>query len=206
VNAYKEEEKPNKVSILAGVKKGTKFVGFTPYSGEWTAKTTGSEYTVKVSAPGRKTWEETITLYAGDERTIDAYLEQETEMIEIAIAPSVAYIDKLSVKSGTILLIGKLFDGWVRVETYVPDLTLFYATLTFLDPTTKRAVDWGGKETIYTQGKLLSADMTDTERRLYFPYAYDKDVSPTLWRATSWSVPDKPGNYLLKATLYYWSE
>lgn len=183
VNAYKDELKPIKVAVEnAVVKKGTKIVGFAPYSDYWPANV----YDLFVVADGRKTYEEKITLFKDTPKTIDAYMTEKKLEIKIRIAPGVAFIDDMVGGDYQVWYIGTKVEGWVRVETFMEALTLFKAELTFCTLGTETPVP--GIPKIITEEKLLHPGMTTTERYLRWP---------------PWLVPDKPGEYSLLSTLLY---
>jgi len=187
VNAYKEEEKPNKVPVENAVfKKGASKVGFCPYSESWRAVAAGTNYSISVVAEGRATYEEDIVLYKDTPKTIDAYLAEKKLEIVIKISPGVAYIDDISGGDYQVWYVNSLVEGWVRVETYLEEPTLFKAELTFcnLGTTTPAA----GISKIVTEEKLLHSSMSASDRHLDWP---------------SWLVPDRPGEYSLVAELFF---
>lgn len=196
VNVYNDEARPLKEPIAhAAVKKGTKFMGFAPYSDYWAAAPGGTNYNLSVYAVDRETYESVITLYKDTPRTIDVYLKEKKIARRIIIAPGVAYIGDLSLKDGSILFIGSKVDGWVRVETFIDEPVMFKAMLTFCLPNTQTPAwspltdaETGRQYHIITESKLLHSTMTATERHL--------DWAP-------WLVPDRPGEYSLVAELVY---
>lgn len=187
VNAYKDELKPAKVAVEnAVVKKGTKIMGFAPYSDYWPAKAVGTVYDLSVVADGRKTYEEKITLIKDTPKTIDAYMSEKKLEIKIRIAPGVAFIDDISGGDYQVWYIGTKVEGWVRVETFMEEPTMFKAELTFCTLGTETPVP--GIPKIITEEKLLHPAMTATEKHLDWP---------------PWLVPAAPGEYSLVAELFY---
>lgn len=187
VNAYKEEERPSLVPVENAVfKKGTSKVGFCPYSDFWRAAVTGTQYKISIVAEGRATYEEDIVLYKDTPQTIDAYLPAKKLEVIIKISPGVAFIDDISGGDYQVWYVNSLVEGWVRVETYLDEPTLFKAELTFCNLGTTTPV--AGISKIITEEKLLHSSMSASDRHLDWP---------------GWLVPDMPGSYSLVAELFF---
>lgn len=191
VNAYKHEEphEPPAARLAvenAVVKKGTKIMGFVPYSDYWGAEEVGTVYDLSVVADGRETYEQKITLIKDTPKTINAFMPVKKLEIKIRIAPGVAYIDDISGGDYQTWYIGTRVEGWVRAETFLETPTMFKAELSFCTLGTETPVS--GISKIITEEKLLHPAMTATERHLDWP---------------PWLVPDKPGKYSLLSELFY---